>query len=56
MVRRGNCNAGVDGTLLYSHEEGEDNFEAKLGIMYSGKEMESKKAEHKGYRFSSRGR
>lgn len=29
---------------------GEDDFEAKLGIMYSGKELESKKAKHRRYR------
>ncbi len=34
----------VDGTMLHSQEKGEDDFEAKLGIMYSGKELESKTA------------
>ncbi len=31
----------VDGTLLHSQEKEEDNFEAKLGIMYTGKELGS---------------
>ena len=37
----------VDGTMLHSQEKGEDDFEAKLGIMYSGKELVSKTARHK---------
>jgi hypothetical protein len=44
----------VDGTLLHSQEKGEDNFEAKLGIMYSGKELESKKAKHRRYRLKEK--
>lgn len=44
----------VDGTLLHSQEKGEDNFEAKLGIMYSGKELESKKAKYRGYRLKEK--
>ncbi len=35
--------------MLHSQEKGEDDFEAKLGIMYSGKELESKKAKHRHY-------
>lgn len=44
----------VDGTLLHSQEKGEDNFKAKLGIMYSGKELESKKARHRRYRLKEK--
>ena len=44
----------VDGTLLHSQEKGEDNFEAKLGIMYSGKELESNKAKHRRYRLKEK--
>ena len=28
----------MDGTMIHSQEKGEDDFEAKLGIMYSGEE------------------
>jgi len=44
----------VDGTMLHSQEKGEDDFEAKLGIMYSGKELESKTAKHKRYRLKEK--
>jgi len=44
----------VDGTLLHSQEKGEGNFEAKLGIMYSGMELESKKAKHRRYRLKKK--
>ena len=44
----------VDGTMLHSQEKGEDDFEAKLGIMYSGKELESKTARHKRYRLKEK--
>ena len=37
----------VDGTMIHSQEKDEDDFKAKLGIMYSGKELESKKAKHR---------
>ncbi len=37
----------VNGTMLHSQEKGEDDFEAKLGIIYSGKELMSKTARHK---------
>lgn len=30
------------------------HFEAKLGIMYSGKELESKKAKHRRYRLKEK--
>ena len=44
----------VDGTMLHSQEKGDDDFEAKLGIMYSGKELESKTARHKRYRLKEK--
>ena len=44
----------VDGTLLHFQEKGEDNFEAKLGIMYSGKELESKKTKRRSYRLKEK--
>jgi hypothetical protein len=44
----------VDGTMLHSQEKGEDDFEAKLGIMYSGKELESKKAKRRRYRLKEK--
>ena len=44
----------VDGTMLHSQEKGEDDFEAKLGIMYSGKELESEIAKYKRYRLSEK--
>jgi hypothetical protein len=44
----------VDGTMLHSQEKGEDDFEAKLGIMYTGKELESKKAKHRRYRLKEK--
>jgi hypothetical protein len=44
----------VDGTMLHSQEKGEDDFEAKLGIMYSGRELESKKAKHRRYRLKEK--
>lgn len=44
----------VDGTMIHSQEKGEDDCEAKLGIMYSGEELESKKAERRRYRLKGR--
>ncbi|MCL0091813.1 UPF0236 family protein, partial [Dehalococcoidales bacterium] len=44
----------VDGTMIHSQEKGEDDFEAKLAIMYSGKELESRKAKHKRYRLKEK--
>ncbi|MBA7671167.1 hypothetical protein ES703_79319 [subsurface metagenome] len=44
----------VDGTMIHSQEKGEDDFKVKLGIMYSGKELESKKAKHKRYRLKDK--
>jgi len=44
----------VDGTMIHSQEKGEDDFEAKLAIMYSGKELESKKAKHRRYRLKDK--
>ncbi len=37
----------VNDTIIHSQEKGGDDFEAKLGIMYTGKELESKKVQHK---------
>jgi hypothetical protein len=44
----------VDGTIIHSQEKGEDDFEAKLGIMYPGKELESKKTKHRRYRLKEK--
>lgn len=40
----------VDGTMLASQEKRGEHFEAKLGLMYTGKELESKEARRKRYR------
>jgi hypothetical protein len=40
--------------MIHSQEKGEDDFEAKVGIMYSGKELESKKAKHRRYRLKDK--
>ena len=42
----------VDGTMVHSQEKGQDDFEVKIGIIYSGKELESKRAKRKRYWFS----
>jgi hypothetical protein len=44
----------VDRTMLHSQGKGEDDFEAKLGIMYSGKELESETAKHRRYRLKEK--
>lgn len=44
----------VDGTTLSSQEDGEEQFEMKLGVMYSGKELESKRAKRKRYRLKEK--
>lgn len=44
----------VDGILDHPQEKGEDNFEVKLGITYSGKELESKKAKQRRYRLKDK--
>jgi len=44
----------VDGTTLSSQEEGEEQFEMKLGVMYSGKELESRRAKRKRYRLKEK--
>lgn len=44
----------VDGTLVHPQEKGEDNFEVKLGITYSGKELESKKAKQRRHRLKDK--
>lgn len=40
----------LDATMIHSQEKGERNIVVKLGVMYSGKELESDKAKHKRYR------
>jgi len=44
----------VDGTMLSSHERRGDRFEVKLGLMYSGKELESEEAKRKRYRLKEK--
>lgn len=44
----------IDGTMIHSQKKDEDDFEAKLRIMYSGKELESKKAERRRYRLKEK--
>ena len=44
----------VDGTMLASQEKRGEHFEAKLGLMYTGKELESKKAKRRRYRLKEK--
>jgi len=44
----------VDGTMLASQEKRGEHFEAKLGLMYSGKELESKEAKRRRYRLKEK--
>lgn len=44
----------VDGTMLASQEKRGEHFEAKLGLMYSGKELESKRAKRRRYRLKEK--
>ena len=44
----------VDGTMLSSQEERGERFEVKLGLMYTGKELESKQAKRKRYRLKEK--
>jgi hypothetical protein len=44
----------VDGTMLSSQEKRGDCFEVKLGLMYTGKELESKGAKWKRYRLKEK--
>jgi hypothetical protein len=40
----------MDATMVHSQEKGHKKLPVKLGVMYSGKELESEKAKHKRYR------
>jgi len=40
----------MDATMLHSQEEGRKKLTVKLGVMYTGKELESETAKHKRYR------
>lgn len=44
----------VDGTMLASQDNRGQRFEVKLGLMYTGKELESKEAKHKRYRLKEK--
>lgn len=44
----------VDGTFLKAQREGAPEFEARLGVLYSGKELESPTAKHRRYRLRER--
>jgi hypothetical protein len=44
----------ADGTMLSSQEERGDRFEVKLGLMYTGKELESEGAKWKRYRLKEK--
>jgi len=44
----------VDGTMLSSQEERGERFEVKLGLLYTGKELESKGAKWKRYRLKEK--
>jgi hypothetical protein len=44
----------VDGTFLKAQREGAPEFEVRLGVLYSGKELESCTAKHRRYRLRER--
>jgi len=44
----------VDGTFLKAQGEGAPEFEVRLGVLYSGKELESCTAKHRRYRLRER--
>jgi len=44
----------ADGTMLFSQEERGGRFEVKLGLLYTGKELESKEAKRKRYRLKEK--
>jgi len=46
--------AEVDGAILKAQGEEEDRFEVRLGVMFSGRELESETAKHKRYRLIER--
>ena len=44
----------MDATMLHSQEKGRKKLIVKLGVMYSGKELESETAKYKRYRLSEK--
>lgn len=46
--------AEVDGRMVKAQREEEDRFEVRLGVMFSGRELESETAKHKRYRLVER--
>ena len=44
----------MDATMLHSQEKGRKKLTVKLGVMYSGKELESQTAKHKRYRLAEK--
>lgn len=44
----------MDATMLHSQEKGHKKLPVKLGVMYSGKELESEKAKYKRYRLAEK--
>jgi hypothetical protein len=44
----------MDATMLHSQEKGREKLTVKLGVMYSGKELESETAKYKRYRLSEK--
>lgn len=46
--------AEVDGTFVKAQREGVPDFEVRLGVLYSGKELESIAAKHRRYRLLER--
>ncbi len=44
----------MDATMLHSQEKGQKKLTVKLGIMYSGKELESETAKYKRYRLAEK--
>lgn len=44
----------VDATMIHSQEEGRKNIAVKLGVMYSGKELESETAKYKRYQLKDK--
>jgi hypothetical protein len=44
----------MDATMLHSQEKGRKKLTVKLGVMYSGKELESERAKYKRYRLTEK--
>ena len=44
----------IDATMLHSQEKGRKKLTVKLGVMYSGKELESETAKYKRYRLAEK--